>query len=79
MAAPTFEIFLGYFDKGALWVEAVRGLGAASKRMKERAEEFPGPYFVFCTKTHTVLASIDTSEQEIDPLEQQKNSMRASA
>ena len=79
MAAPTFEIFLGYFDRDALWLEAVRGLSAASRRMQQRAEEFPGPYFVFCTKTHAVLASIDTSAQEIDPSEQNKNPMRASA
>jgi len=35
MPVPTFEIFLGYFDKEALWLEAVRGLRAASARMKE--------------------------------------------
>lgn len=74
-----FEIFLGYFDKDALWLEAVRGLGAASRRMKERSEEFPGPYFVFCTKTHSVLVSIDTSEQESDPVEHEKNRTRALA
>jgi hypothetical protein len=74
MAVPTFEIFLGYFDKDALWLEAVRGLRAASARMRVRAEEFPGPYFVFCTKTHSVLASMDTSE-----LEEQQESKRASA
>ena len=79
MAVPTFEIFLGYFEREALWVEAVRGFGSASRRMRQRAEEFPGPYFVFCTRTHRVLASIDTSEQEIDPSEQQRNPTRASA
>lgn len=74
MAVPTFEIFLGYFDKEALWLEAVRGLRAASARMKERAEEFPGPYFVFCTKTQSVRASIDTSE-----LDAEQQTKRASA
>ena len=29
--------------------------------MKELAAQSPGPYFVFCTRTHKVLASIDTS------------------
>jgi hypothetical protein len=68
MPVPTFEIFLGYFDEEALWLEAVRGLRAASARMKQRAEEFPGPYFVFCTKTHSVRASIDTSDRETEDL-----------
>jgi hypothetical protein len=66
MPVPTFEIFLGYFEKEVLWLEAVRGLRSASVRMKQRAEEFPGPYFVFCTKTHSVRASIDTSECEVE-------------
>lgn len=74
MPVPTFEIFLGYFEKEVLWLEAVRGLRAASARMKQRAEEFPGPYFVFCTKTHSVRASIDTSE-----LEEQQETKRVSA
>lgn len=71
MPVPTFEIFLGYFDKEALWLEAVRGLRAASVRMRQRAEEFPGPYFVYCTKTQSVRASIDTSEHEAEQLTKQ--------
>jgi hypothetical protein len=30
--------------------------------MKERATQAPGRYFVFCTETHKVLATIDTSK-----------------
>jgi hypothetical protein len=66
MPVPTFQIFLGYFEKDPLWLEAVQDLRAASARMKERAEEFPGPYFIFCPKTQSVLASIDTSEEVAD-------------
>lgn len=61
MKIPTYDIFAGSPDK-ALWLEAMEGLGAACERMKERATEFPGPYFVFCTGTHKVLAVIDTAK-----------------
>jgi len=58
---PTFDLFSGHFDADALWIEAVQGFGCAVERMKELAAQSPGPYFVFCTRTHKVLASIDTS------------------
>jgi hypothetical protein len=61
MQVPRYAIFSGFTDKDALWLESVEGLGAANERMKERAADSPGPYFIFCTKTHKVLASIDTS------------------
>jgi hypothetical protein len=59
---PTYDIFSGSRDKDALWLEAVQGLGAACDRMKELAAQTKGPYFVFCTSTHKVLASVDTSQ-----------------
>jgi len=61
MKVPRYHIFSGVRDKDALWLESVEGLGAANERMKERAAEKPGPYFIFCTDTHAVLASINTS------------------
>jgi hypothetical protein len=61
MSAPQYDIFRGSQDKGALWVEAVDGLGRANDRMKEHALQNPGPYFVFCYRTQAILASIDTS------------------
>jgi hypothetical protein len=60
MRFPTYDIFCGHVDKDAVWIETVDGLGAATDRMKQLAEEKPGPYFVFCTETHKVLASIHT-------------------
>ena len=61
MRIPTYDIFAGTQDKDALWLEAVDGLGAACDRMKERAAQAPGCYFVFCTQTHKVLATIDAA------------------
>jgi hypothetical protein len=58
---PTFDLFSDHFDADALWIEAVQEFGCAVERMKELAAQSPGPYFVFCTRTHKVLASIDTS------------------
>jgi hypothetical protein len=59
-----FDIFSGRFgDKGALWIEAVAGLGKAADRMKQLAAGKPGPYFVFSTEDGTVMATIDSSAQ----------------
>ena len=60
MTAPRYDIFLGQ-NADAIWMEAVDGFGKAYGRMKELAADFPGPYFVFCAQTHSILARIDTS------------------
>jgi hypothetical protein len=75
MNVPQYDIFSGALDKNALWLEAVDGLGPAFERMKQIAANSPGTYFVFCSSTHKVLASIDTSAGP----QQQKNADRASA
>jgi hypothetical protein len=62
MNIPSYEIFSGFGYKDAEWIEAVPGLGAAVDRMRQLAEEKPGPYFVFCVKSGTVLDSVDTSK-----------------
>ena len=64
MPVPTFDIFSGRVDKNAIWIEAVEGLGNAYELMTKLAAQTPGPYFVFCTRTHTVRGSIDTSMPE---------------
>ena len=63
MRVPTFHIFSGFRDKDALWLDSVEGLAAANEKMKQLGAEKPGPYFIFSTDTHKVLASIDTSIQ----------------
>jgi hypothetical protein len=44
-----------------MWLGAIEGLDAAMKRMNERAQEHPGPYFVYSAENMTVFATIDTS------------------
>jgi hypothetical protein len=61
MKVPQYDIFSGRVDRDAMWLETVDGLGAAVERMKEYAKQSPGCYFVFCTNTHSAIASIDTS------------------
>ena len=59
---PAFDVFRGRFgDKDVVWIEAVEGLAAARQRMERFASEVPGPYFVFSSFSHAVLASIDTT------------------
>ena len=61
MKIPQYDIFSGRADKYAEWLEVVEGLGAAVDKMNEHAVQSPGRYFVFCSNTHAVLASIRNS------------------
>jgi hypothetical protein len=61
MKIPLYYICSGFRDNNPMWLETVEGLATAYKRLKERATEEPGPYFVFCSETYTVVASLDTS------------------
>lgn len=59
---PHFDIFRGRFgDKDVVWIEAVPGLPTARERMEYFASQAPGPYFVFSSFSHIVLAAIDTT------------------
>jgi hypothetical protein len=65
---PSFDIFTGRFgDKDVVWVEAVEGLAAARQRMEHFASQAPGPYFVFSSFSHMVLAAIDTTHLKRAP------------
>jgi hypothetical protein len=62
MSVPQYDLFrVRNNNKDVMWLEAVDGLGAANDRMKGHAQRIPGSYFVFCQRTHAVLAAIDTS------------------
>jgi hypothetical protein len=63
MQIPTYEIFSGTQEKDAMWLGSVEGLGVAYERMKEIAAKTHGPYFVFCSRTNKVVASVDTSRE----------------
>jgi hypothetical protein len=59
---PSFDIFRGRFgDKDVVWIEAAEGLATARERMEHFASQAPGPYFVFSSSNHVVLAVIDTT------------------
>jgi hypothetical protein len=61
MNVPIFDLFRGkYGNADVMWIEAVSGLGEAVDRMLVVAEREPGAYFVLCTRSHAVLASVDT-------------------
>ena len=63
MKVPQYHIFSGLRDKDPMWLETVEGFAAAHKRLKELAAQEPGPYFIFCSGTHTVVASTNTSSE----------------
>ena len=61
-SVPTYLIFSGRFpETDVLWLESVAGFDAARERMQRLAAQKPGPYFVFSTNMHAVLATIDST------------------
>jgi hypothetical protein len=57
-----YEIFSGRFpNANVLWLEAVVGLDAARERMQTLAAQKPGSYFVWCTSSSAVVASVDVA------------------
>jgi hypothetical protein len=58
-----FDIFAGTIDKDARWLEAVKGLANAKRRMHEIAAKSPGRYFLFCDFFHGVVALTDSSSE----------------
>jgi hypothetical protein len=69
---PSYEIFSGRFGyTEVLWLESVEGLGNAFERMKEIALATPGPYFLFCNRTHQRMAAIDTGASRSQPLKEE--------
>jgi hypothetical protein len=60
-AVTTYDIFSGSRDHEPIWLESVDGLENACQKMRDRASNDPGPYFVFCVATQAVLAVVNTS------------------
>lgn len=61
MRVQEYDVFTGHFDRDPLWLDRIEGLDAAYLRMTERAADSPGPYFIFCTESNSVIATVDTS------------------
>jgi hypothetical protein len=64
MSVPPYDIFRGNPNKDPMWLEAVDRVATAKSRMVEHALLKPGPYFIFCHISRTVLATIDTSMRD---------------
>lgn len=62
---PYFDVFSGSPGQDAIWIEVVSGFAAARNRMEELARDIPGRYFVFSTRSQSILAKIDTSKNFI--------------
>lgn len=62
-----FDIFAGAIDKDARWLEAVKGLTNAKRRMYEIAAKSQGRYFLFCDFSHGVVALTDASSDMASP------------
>ena len=65
MSVPTFDIFHGSLNNGAIWIESAESLDFAVQLMNECAIKRPGPYFVFNLHERKVLATTDTSKAEV--------------
>jgi predicted RNase H-like HicB family nuclease len=62
----VFDVFSGRLEQEPMWLETAKSLTEASERMKQRARNKPGPYFVFCCETRQIVESIDTSDSAAD-------------
>ena len=65
MDTDTFDLFAGAPDRDGAWLESAVGLEKATNRLNELAAENPGEYFVFHSRSHTVLVHLINSQ---DPL-----------
>ena len=61
-----YDIFSGTRDNSPLWLEAVTDLNQAVFLMNQRAMQIPGDYFVFHTRSQTVVASIHANPDDPD-------------
>ena len=62
MDTDMFDLFAGPPDRDAAWLESVVGLEKAKNRVNELAAENPGEYFVFHSRSHTVLVHFINSQ-----------------
>ena len=62
---PYFDVFSGSPGGDAVWIEVVSGFAAARNRMEELARDIPGKYFLFSTRSQSILAKIDTTKNFI--------------
>jgi len=67
MSVPTFDIFHGSLNNGALWIESADGLTSAVELMNESARKRPGVYFVFDLHHQEILATVDSSRKPMVP------------
>lgn len=71
MPGRLFDIFSGYAEEDAVWLEAVEGLSNARERMQAIAAEKSGSYFLYSSDDHSILAKIETfgtpKERVLDP------------
>jgi hypothetical protein len=65
METDSFDLFAGAPDRDAAWLETVVGLEAAKERVNELAAENPGEYFVFHSRSHTVLVHLITGHNPV--------------
>jgi hypothetical protein len=65
MDVPTFDVFSGSLQKGAIWIKSADGFDSAVTLMNEFARKRPGAYFVFDVYHHKILASVDSSRKEL--------------
>lgn len=69
-----FDIFRGWPDKNAVWVETLEGLAAARERMEEIAKALPARYFVFSRVDHSILAYTEGQTRDLPKAQTQTNS-----
>jgi hypothetical protein len=56
----TYDLFSGFNQQDAMWMESIHGLESAKFRMEQVATENPGAYFLFDLTTSTTVGKTNT-------------------
>jgi hypothetical protein len=73
MDTDAFDLFAGAPDRDAAWLESIVGLEAAKERVNELAADNPGEYFVFHSRSHTVLVHVINSQNPAPSSRRERN------
>jgi len=64
LIGSRFHILAGFFEKDAIWIEAGRNLASARWLMEQLSRQNPGRYFLFSTKSKSIVDEIDASKRK---------------
>jgi hypothetical protein len=62
MSSPSLDIFKEDLGGNPVWVDAVRDLENAQRRVRQLTSSVPGEYFVFDQRTSKIVARLGSNQ-----------------